>query len=426
MGYRDFVLKGDIAYSIAKDALCTSENSFLVCIDGKSAGVFSLVPAQYGQLPLIDYTGKLIIPGLVDLHLHAPQFSFRALGMDLELLDWLKVHAFPEEAKYQDTAYALRAYTALVEDLKKGPNTHCCIFATVHVPATLLLMDLLEASGLVSLVGKVNMDRNSPDGLRETAGSIDATREWLDRCAEKKDKKNKNCGPILTPRFIPSCTDDLMRGLSELQKQYRLPLQSHLSENQREIAWVRELCPESSCYGDAYTRFDLFGAEVPTIMAHCVWPEGEEIELLRRRGVYVAHCPQSNSNLASGMAPIRRYLDAGIAVGLGSDIAGGTHTSIFRTMTEAIQVSKLRRFTGCDEAPLTREEAFYLGTLGGGSFFGQVGSFAAGYEFDALVMDDTSFAPPFALTIGDRLERAMYLSDDRHIIAKYVRGSAIQ
>ncbi|MDR1957117.1 MAG: amidohydrolase family protein, partial [Treponema sp.] len=166
MEYPNFVLKGDICYSKTKHSLATAEKSFLVCMDGKSAGVFSRLPPPYQRFPCIDYTGKLIIPGLVDLHMHAPQFAFRSLGMDLELLEWLETHAFPEEAKYKDTDYALQAYTALVEDLQQGPNTRICLFGTVHVPATLRLMDLLEDSGLVCMVGKVNMDRNSPDTLR--------------------------------------------------------------------------------------------------------------------------------------------------------------------------------------------------------------------------------------------------------------------
>ena len=423
MAYQDFVLKGDICYSKTKDTLEFRENSFLVCTSGASAGVFPSLPEQYRHLPGADYTGKLIIPGLVDLHIHAPQFTLRSLGMDLELLDWLTTFVFPEETKYQDAAYSLQAYSALVEDLKKGPNTRSCLFATVHVPDTLRLMDLLEASGLVCMVGKVNMDRNCPDSLREKAAETSdaATREWLEQGASYK-----NTAPILTPRFIPSCTDDLMRHLSAIQKQYHLPLQSHLSENHREIAWVRELCPQSACYGDAYSQFGLLGGETPTIMAHCVWSEDREVELLANRGVYVAHCPQSNTNLSSGAAPARRYLEAGIPIGLGSDVAGGAHTSIFRAMTDAIQVSKLRRLlTSQDEKPLSLEEAFYLGTLGGGAFFGAVGSFAVGYEFDALVIDDADFAPPFKLTLRERLERTVYLSDDRNIIAKYVRGVSI-
>lgn len=418
------MLKGDICYSKTPTSLFTAEQGFLVCTQGTSAGVFdrfSRIPQEYQHLPCIDCSGKLIIPGLVDLHMHAPQFAFRSLGMDLELLDWLETWAFPEEAKYQDISYALRAYRALVADLQQGPNTRLCIFGTVHVPATLLLMELLEHSGLVCMVGKVNMDRNSPDSLREADAerSEAATRQWLEQC-----KTYRRCKAILTPRFIPSCSDDLMRRLSAIQRQYGLPVQSHVSENLREVAWVRELSPEASCYGDAYARFDLFGGEVPTIMAHCVYSGSKEIALMQRRGVYVAHCPQSNINLSSGIAPVRRFLEAGLSVGLGSDVAGGVHTSIFRAMSDAIGVSKLRRCMGAkDEAPLSLEEAFYLGTRGGGSFFGQVGSFEAGYEFDALVMEDPKPLPPFALTVKERLERIVWCSDDRSILKKYIRGT---
>jgi guanine deaminase len=423
MNDKDYILRGDICYSETKNTLNCAENAFLVCIGGASAGVFRSLPERYRGLPLKDYAGKLIIPGLVDLHLHGPQFSLRSLGMDKELLDWLEALVFPEEAKYQDLGYAERAYALLVEDLRKGPNTRACLFATVHTPATLKLMDMLEASGLVCMVGKVNMDRNCPDSLRElnAEASETATREWLDRCGSYKRTK-----PILTPRFIPACTDDLLRRLSAVQKRYRLPAQSHLSENRREIAWVQELCPESAGYADAYARFGLLGGETPAVMAHCVWSDQREIDLLAERGVYAAHCPQSNANLSSGAASARGLLDAGVRVGLGSDVAGGAHTSIFRAMTDAVQVSKLRPLlTGQDSAPLTLEEVFYLGTMGGGSFFGAVGSFSAGYEFDALVIDDAPLAPPFALSLRERLERAVYLSDDRHIAAKYVRGAPV-
>ncbi|GHV08807.1 guanine deaminase [Spirochaetia bacterium] len=431
---RNFVLKGDIAYSKSQTKIQSFENSYLVCEKGKSAGVFPRLPAAFAGFPLIDYTGRLILPGLTDLHIHAPQFSFRSLGMDMELLSWLEKHAFPEEAKYRDAEYARRAYGLFVDHLKRGPNTRFCIFATLHVPATVILMDLLEESGLVSMAGKVNMDRNSPDILREANAdaSAAATREWLTALA---GRNYKNTYPILTPRFIPSCSDDLMRALSGIQKQYALPLQSHLSENQREIAWVRELCPSSNFYGDAYAQFDLFGANTPTVMAHCVWSGNEELRLMRNRGVYIAHCPQSNLNISSGIAPARRFLDMGIPTGLGSDVAGGVHTSIFRAMTDAIGVSKLRQCLAAkDEAPITFEEAFWMGTLGGGSFFGKAGlpgnagaagSFDPGYEFDALVIDDADLAAPFRLSVEERLRRTVYLSDDRHIAAKYVRGKAL-
>jgi guanine deaminase len=424
-----FILKGDICHSEKRTNLCIQNDGYVVCLEGKSQGVFPRIPGEYGKLKLFDYTGKLIIPGLTDLHAHAPQYGFRALGMDMELLDWLNTRAFPEEAKYADEAYARKAYTALVEDLKKGPNTRICFFATLHVKATLILMELLEKSGLVSMVGRVNMDRNSPGILTEknAASSLAATREWLDACAGKTGGSAfRNTEPILTPRFIPSCSDSLMRGLSEIQKEYGLPLQSHLSENRKEIAWVKELCPESENYGGAYARFDLFGGGVPTIMAHCVWSGEKEIELLAKRNVFAAHCPQSNMNLSSGIAPVRRMLEAGVPMGLGSDVAGGTHTSIFRAMSDAIQVSKLRQaLIAPGEKAITLEEAFWLGTAGGGAFFGGAGSFQRGCEFDALVIDDSNLKGPFELSIPERLERLIYLSDDRNITAKYIRGENI-
>jgi guanine deaminase len=299
-------------------------------------------------------------------------------------------------------------------------------------------MDLLEESGLVCMVGKVNMDRNCPDYLREDSAGA-AVREWLDACFSP-GKGYKNVLPILTPRFIPTCSDALMRGLAGIQKEFGLPIQSHLSENRKEIKWVKELCPAADCYGGAYADFDLFGGGAPTLMAHCVWSDKRETELLAERGVFIAHCPQSNTNLSSGIAPLRRFLDSGCNAGLGSDVAGGAHTSIFRAMSDAIQVSKLRRILlGETTKAIGLEEAFYLGTAGGGAFFGEAvragnptedrpgasGSFEPGYDFDALVIDDSGLACPSPLSIRNRLERVVYLSDDRHIQAKYVRGLEI-
>ena len=162
-------------------------------------------------------------------------------------------------------------------------------------------------------------------------------------------------------------------------------------------------------------------------MAHCVWSTEEEVELMGKNGVFVAHCPASNMNLTSGIAPIRKYLDLGLNIGLGSDIAGGHSGSIFRAITDGIQVSKMY-FRMVDETykPLVFPEAFYLATRGGGAFFGKVGSFEEGYEFDAVILDDSVLPHPQPLTLAERMERAVYHGlDEKKTIAKYVAGEKI-
>lgn len=422
MTQKNFALKGTIIWSESPTQLSIHENSYLVCENGVCAGVFPTLPEKFAEIPCRDTGDSIIIPGLTDLHLHAPQYSFRSIGMDLELLEWLDTLAFPEESKYADLEYADKAYSIFADDLRKSATTRASIFATLHVPATEHLMKLLNDTGIKALVGKVNMDRNGAPSLQEESAkaSADATLKWI----EETLSLYPNIQPILTPRFTPSCSDDLMKELGEIQRRFHLPVQSHLSENLGEIAWVKELCPDTSFYGEAYDKFGLFGGEdCPTIMAHCVHCPDDEIALMKERGVYIAHCSQSNSNLSSGIAPVRRYLEEGLHIGLGSDIAGGTSLSIFRAMSDAIQTSKLRwRLVDDSLKALTVEEVFYMATKGGGSFFGKVGSFAPGYEFDAVIMDDSALLHPQPLTPKQRLERLIYLSDDRHIQGKYVSG----
>lgn len=419
------VLKGNIVYSKSLTELEVCENSYLVYRDGVVKGVYPELPEEYKDEEVENYGDKLIIPGLVDLHVHAPQYAFRGLGMDMELLDWLETNTFPEEAKMKDLYYARESYKIFVDNLKKSATTRACIFATVHRPATNLLMSMLESSGLATMVGKVNMDRNCPDYLKEEDSEWSAweTVEWI---KDVKHSKFKNTQPILTPRFIPSCTDELMDKIKMVQMRYELPVQSHLSENPGEIEWVKELCPWSEFYGDAYDVFGLFGVDCKTVMAHCVYSSDAEIERIKENGVYVAHCPESNINLSSGIAPIRRYLDEGIHVGLGSDVAAGSTENMFTAMAYAIQASKMYwRLKDDTKKPLTAEEVFYLATKGGGEFFGKVGSFEEGYEMDAVVLDDSRLEHPQEMTVKQRLERMIYFSDDREISAKYVKGKKI-
>ena len=423
---KNTVIKGDLCFSRSMDELTIIENGYLaiengVCVD---VGVYDALPSRFAAWELADYTGKLVVPGMTDLHVHAPQFSFRGLGMDMELLEWLNTYTFPEESKYRDLDYAAKAYGNFVDHLLHSTTTRACVFATVHVPATLLLMRLLEDSGLHAYVGKVNMNRSSPAYLQEvsTNQSIRDTERWL----HQSMGAFHHVKPILTPRFIPSCTDDLMYALRDVREKYNLPVQSHLSENFGEIAWVQELCPRSKFYGDAYDQFGMFGGGYPCIMAHCVHSNEAEQELIKKNGVFIAHSPESNINLSSGVAPVNKFLDNGLHVGLASDVAGGSHESLLRAMMHAIQASKLRwRLLDQSVPALSFERAFYLATMGGGAFFGNVGTFQPGYEADAVVIDDASLDHPQKLSVRARMERAVYLADDRNIAAKYVAGEKI-
>jgi guanine deaminase len=303
------------------------------------------------------------------------------------------------------------------------------VFGTVHTESTRKLMNLYKEAGMGALVGKVAMNRNCPDALCEDVDAYVEGQESLIAEANSSlftlhSSLPPLVRPIITPRFVPSCTPDLLNACGELAKKYQLPVQSHLSENTSEIAWVAELEKESTSYGDAYNRYGLFG-QTPTIMAHCVWTNGSELELMKRNRVMVAHCPTSNFNLSSGLAPVRTFLDEGLPIGLGSDISGGHDLNMFRMLVYAIQVSKMHYQQDKSKAFLTLPEIFWIATKSAGSFFGKVGSFEPGYEFDALVIDDGVLYPD-EYSLPHRLERFIYLGDDRQIVHRFCRGEEIK
>ena len=415
------IYKAHILFTKEKDHFEVIENGYIGVDDGRVVGVANDVK-QLGssEAEIIDLGDRLLIPAMNDIHVHAPQYRNLGLAMDLELLDWLDNYTFPEESRFADIHYAERMYRRFVHDLWRHGTMRTVCFATTHLPATRLLMHLFREAGMGAFVGKVNMNRNCPEALCETLEAAELACETLVREFGDADSLVR---PIITPRFIPSCTPEMLQLCGKLAQQYQLPVQSHLSENTSEIGLVRTLEPESSSYGDAYNRYGLFG-QTPTIMAHCVWSQGEEMELIRKNGVMVAHCPTSNFNIASGMAPIRTFLDAGISVGLGSDISGGHDLSIFRMMVYAIQVSKMHYQRDKSKHFLTLSEAFWLATKSAGRFFGHVGSFEPGYDFDALVIDDHDLNHDH-YSLLHRLERFIYVGDDRHIVHRFCRGREI-
>ena len=427
---KNFILKGDILFSKNINEIKALNDGCVVCIDGKSAGVYSEIPDKYKNIPVKDFSKHIITTGFYDLHTHAPQFAFIGLGMDYPLLEWLDKKAFSEEMKFSDLEYAEKIYGTFAENLQNSVTSRACVFASVHEKATEILMDKLEKTGLSCYVGKVSMNRNAPEELCEN--DMDAEKS-VKRLASLCSRKYENVKAIITPRFIPSCSDELLEKLAEIRDEYKLPVQSHLSENKSEQRLVHMLCPDSKFYGDAYDRHCLFGKDYKkgeffkTVMAHCVWSDERELALMAQNGVFAAHCPASNVNLSSGIAPIRKMIDMNVKVGLGTDIAAGHSLSIFRAITDAIQVSKLYSlYIDENKKPLSFAEAFYIASKGGGEFFGKVGSFEEGYEFDAVVFDDSKISSSDNLSVTERFEKFVYSSGDvGGIRAKYVNGKSV-
>jgi guanine deaminase len=416
------IYKGHIIFTEKPEAFTIHKNGYVVVEGGKVKFVGETLPQIYQNIAIKDFGESLLIPGFVDLHFHAPQYANLGLGLDKELLPWLTDYTFPEEAKYSDLAYAEGVYRQVAHDLWRNGTTRVVLFSTLHIDATKLLMDLFDESGLGAYIGKVNMDRNSPDFLIETTeNSLADTENWLKTYANKYELVK----PIISPRFVPTCTSELMYGLGALAKQYQVPIQSHISENKGECEWVKELHPTAKNYADIYEQHGLLTSS--TIMAHCVHNTMEEIGRFKENGVFSAHCPNANYNLSSGIMPVRKFMDAGVKVGLGTDVGAGHKVSIASVMTSAMQASKIAWLESEKAlAPLSTSEAFYLGTKGGGEFFGKVGSFEIGYDFDALVIDDTQLKITPGRSLEERLQRFIYVGDDRHITHRFVNGSELK
>ena len=415
------ILKGDLVSAPALGALSTVEQGCLILDDeGRILGTEKAVP-QGADAELIDCGHALIMPSFVDMHLHAPQYPMLGMGMDLPLIDWLNTYTFETEARFSDLDFARRTYKRLASDLITNGTTRVCMFSSLHTDATLILMEELERAGVTGYVGKVNMDRNGGAHLQETTEeSKRETLRWLDECARFQYVK-----PILTPRFTPSCTDELMAWLGSLANERGLYVQSHLSENRSEIAWVKELHPDCAQYWETYAKYGLWKDH--TVMAHCVHSDARECAAMREHGIVVAHCAGSNINLCSGVSPVREMLQQGIWVTLGSDIAGGALLPMYKVVTMSIRASKIKRIeTDWSEDFLTVPEAYYLGSTSGHRYFGAQGGFAAGDKLHAIVVDDSDFiGPTRPLSVRERFERAIYMMHRHNIVSVWSEGRRV-
>lgn len=399
------ILKGTIVSAPALGRLDIVENGYLVAEDGKITGVFPTLPEQYAGASVEDFGDALILQSFTDLHLHAPQYPMMGMGIDLPLLDWLNAYAFPTEARLANPDYAREIYKKLARELVENGTTRVCMFSSLHREATLILMEELEKAGVTGYVGKVNMDRNSLPGVLEetTEESMQETLRWLDECQDFRHIK-----PILTPRFTPSCTNELMSFLGKLAAERNIPVQSHLSENRAEMEWVRQLHPDCGQYWETYAKYGMWNDR--TIMAHCVWSDERERQAMRDAGVTMVHCADSNQNLCSGVAPVRVMLNEGVKIALGSDVAGGDSLSMFDVTAATLRASKARRVLDNWETDfLTVPEAWFLATSAGAAYFGEQPGFAPGNSLHAVVLDDSALPQPHPMTPAERLERCVYV-----------------
>ena len=415
------ILRGNIVHAPEMGRLDILEHGCLVLEDGVITGLYRQLPEELANAEVRDFGDRLIMQSFADMHLHAPQYPMLGMGMDLPLLDWLNTYTFPTEARFADVDYARRVYRRLATDLITNGTTRVCMFSSMHTDATLVLMDELERAGVTGYVGKVNMDRNGlPGKLQETTEeSVRETLRWLDGCHFEHVK------PIITPRFTPSCTNELMTQLGKLANERGLYVQSHLSENTNEIAWVRELHPDYTQYWETYNKYGMWKDH--TLMAHCVHSDERERRAIKDAGVVVVHCADSNVNICSGICPVRQMVREGLWVTLGSDIAGGAQLPMYKVITMSIRASKARRVT--DEWHpdfLTVSEGYYLGTTAGHKYFGAGDGFAVGDRLHAVVIDDGDF-PEAAhpLSVQERFERAIYMTHRHNIVSVWSDGREV-
>ena len=284
-------------------------------------------------------------------------------------------------------------YTACVKRTLAQGTTTASYYGTIHVEATNILSDICKNIGQRAFIGKVCMNQLSPDFYRdETAEqSIENTQASINYIRSIDPEFSLIC-PIITPRFAPSCSGELLTELGKLAKSSNLPIQTHMSENLAEVDLVKQLFPNQETYAHVYDAHGLLTDR--TILAHCVHISAEEVKLCAERGAGIAHCPISNTGLTSGEAKVRWMIEGGVKVGLGTDCSGGYSPSILESARQASNVSRhvcMKSTLETKETPqLALAEILYLATLGGAqvcSIEDRVGNFSVGKEFDALMID---------------------------------------
>ena len=387
--------------------------------EGRIVSVGDWSDAPEGEV--VDLAQKLIAPGFIDTHLHAPQLEMIG-SYGGHLLEWLNRYTFPTERKFEDPEHARRVARAFYDVLLRHGTLSALIFSTVHRQATDIFFEEAERSGFRGIIGKTMMDRNAPDYLLDTPSqSYDDSRALLEKWHGRGLLRY-----AITPRFAPTSTPAQLEAAGQLKDEFPDAwVHTHISENPNEVRWVQELFPEIAEYADVYDRYGLLSER--TVLAHGVWLTPEELDLLSRRGTRIAHCPNSNLFLGSGLFPLHRVLAAGVVVGLGTDIGAGTSPSLFNAMADAYKVQQVQNVS------LSPFHLWYLATLGGAralTLDGETGSLEAGKSADFLVLD-LSATPLLAMRTGratsleDLLAGLIFMGDDRAVERSFIAGQCV-
>ena len=411
---------GNVIYSQDKDTLVVKEKSYILVQDGIVQGIFKDLPEGFPQENIIDWGNNLIIPGFSDMHVHASQFLQRGMGMDKKLLDWLNTYTYPTEAKFQDKEHAKKIYGLFVDELVRQGTLHVNCFSSIHYEASEILFELLLERGLFAFTGKLNMDQNSPEFyLEDTESSLRSTEVFISNYRQKG-----NVQAAIVPRFTITCSEELLAGLGKLAQQYGTPVHSHMCEAISTIKASKELFPNYKNEAEVFYHNNLLG-QTPTIMAHCIFMDDDVLQLMKNPNCMAVHCPDATANInAGGIMPVKKLLEMGINLAIGSDIGSGASLSIARGIASTIQHSKIRNMFDPQWEAVNLSEAFYMATRSGGRYFNKVGAFDKGYHFNALVVDDSNF-PGENLTSLERLERFCYAGDDRNIVMRYIVGKEL-
>lgn len=415
------------------------ENALISVDDGGTiVEVLAGTPASGDADTVHLEPGQFLLPGLVDLHVHAPQWPQVGKALHLPLNDWLQRRTFPLEARYSDLDFARSAYESLVDNLLANGTTTATYFGTIHLEATKLLANIAISKGQRAVIGKVTMDNvdECPDFYRDatTSDGLEQTRAFIDYV---KGLGNDLVQPAVTPRFIPSCTDQMLEGLGRIAEEFGCHVQTHCSESDWEHQYVIDR------YGISDTQsLDRFGLLTDkTILAHGILASDGDLDTIKSRSSGIAHCPLSNLYLSHAVFPARKAIDRGLKIGLGTDIAAGPSPSILHNCHVAVTASRALEDgvdpklpadqRGTPNARIDYREAFWMATAGGGRTLGiDVGLFRPGFAFDAIVVDtriaDSNLVTWDGLdTPDDILQKIIYNGGRRNISRVWVQGREV-